>query len=95
MSQRYDRTLLLDPDPDARNTTRTPLTSIKDATWEHQAVAAQLGYQSVVAMAVDEILALVRRLEERVEKLELKGAAVQTVVVPAAEVWPTRTEVGE
>ena len=66
---RYDRTLLLSPDPEATGD-RKPLESIRDATWEHQAIAMQRGYKSLAEYAIDELAGMVRELIERVDKLE-------------------------
>lgn len=61
----YDRRRLFDKD-----VTPTPLSSMREVTWEHQAIAMQLGYKSVAEMAVDELLDMVVKLAARVESLE-------------------------
>ena len=64
-----DRSLLLEQDPQALSE-NLQITSIKDADWRHQKAAAVAGYSTVAEMAVDELLRMVRELEERVSVLE-------------------------
>lgn len=86
MSQsRYDRTLLLSPDPDATGD-RKPLESIRDATWEHQAYALQRGYKSLTDFAVDELAAIVRECRDRIDTLERQVAELRAA--SGVPVWP-------
>lgn len=68
----YDRRRLFD-----RDVTPTPLTSMKDVNWEHQAAAIKAGCKSVADMAIDELLDQVGKLEARVAALEGGGVVVQ------------------
>lgn len=66
---RVNRALLLEKDPEELKD-RPALTSIRDADWRHQRIAMIGGYSSVMEMAIDELITLVRELQERVDKLE-------------------------
>jgi len=68
VSYRPDRALLLEHDP-AKLDTPT-LNSLRDADWRHQQAAMVQGYNSLAEMAVDELIVLVRELQERLDRLE-------------------------
>jgi hypothetical protein len=57
------------------NVTPTPLTSMRDVNWEHQAAAVKAGYKSVADLAIDELLDLVGKLQAVADKLEARVAA--------------------
>jgi hypothetical protein len=50
------------------NVTPTPLTSMRDVNWEHQAAAVKAGYKSVADLAIDELLDLVGKLQAVADK---------------------------
>lgn len=64
-----DRKLLLERDP-AKALAGPPIESIRDADLRHQSAAMAAGYNSLAEMAIDELIGLVRALEERVADLE-------------------------
>jgi hypothetical protein len=68
VSHRVDRSLLLETDPAKLGT--PALTSLRDADWRHQQEAMKQGYNSLTEMAVDELLVLVREMNERLDRLE-------------------------
>lgn len=63
----YDRRRLFD-----KTVVPTPISTMRDVNWEHQAVAMRLGYKSVGDMAIDELLDQIGKLEARVAELEEK-----------------------
>ena len=71
---RVDRSLLLERDPENLKDGMA-LSSIREADWRHQAAAATAGYNSVAEMAIDELIGLVRELNDRIDALE--GAMIQ------------------
>lgn len=68
MTHRYDRSLLLEHDPAKLGT--PALNSLRDADVRHQQAAMAQGYNSLAEMAVDELVVLVRELQERMDRLE-------------------------
>ena len=73
MSYRPERALLLEHDPAKLDT--PPLNSLRDADWRHQQAAMVQGYSSLAEMAVDELVVLVRSLQERMDRLEADMAS--------------------
>ena len=63
-----ERTLLLEHDPAKLGT--PALRSLRDADWRHQRAAMVQGYSSLAEMAVDELIVLVRELQQRLDRLE-------------------------
>ena len=68
MSHRVDRSLLLEHDPAKLD--RPALRSLRDADWRHQQAAMVQGYNSLAEMAIDELIVLVREMQERLDRLE-------------------------
>jgi len=66
---REARTLLTERDP-GKVGRGTSLASIKDVTWVHQSYAMAHGYNSVVEMAIDELVAEINALKQRLDALE-------------------------
>ena len=64
-----DRSLLLEQDPQQLSE-NLQITSVKDADWRHQKAAMVAGYSSIAELAIDELLRMVRELEDRVAVLE-------------------------
>jgi uncharacterized coiled-coil protein SlyX len=91
---RIDRTLLIETDQDNVDATRVPLTSIRQAGWQHQALAASQGYNSMAEFAIDELLTLVGEQQQRIERLERQMAgladSIQTLHAQQQIVAPDR-----
>jgi hypothetical protein len=68
VSHRVDRSLLLEHDPAKLD--RPALRSLRDADWRHQQAAMVQGYNSLAEMAIDELIVLVREMQERLDRLE-------------------------
>jgi hypothetical protein len=68
VSHRVDRSLLLETDPAKLGT--PALRSLRDADWRHQQAAMTQGYNSLAEMAIDELIVLVREMQERLDRLE-------------------------
>ena len=68
MSYRPERALLLEHDPAKLDT--PALRSLRDADWRHQRAAMVQGYSSLAEMAIDELIVLVRELQDRLTALE-------------------------
>jgi hypothetical protein len=68
VSHRVDRSLLLEHDPAKLD--RPALRSLRDADWRHQQAAMTQGYNSLAEMAIDELIVLVREMQERLDRLE-------------------------
>lgn len=47
-----------------------PLTSIREADWRHQADAMAKGYNSMAEYAIDELLAQILELRDRMDRFE-------------------------
>lgn len=75
MTYRVDRSLLLERDP--AKLAGPALVSIRDADFRHQKAAMLAGYSSVAEMAIDEMIAMMRDLQERVDRLERELANVR------------------
>jgi len=73
VSYRPDRSLLLEHDPAKLGT--PALQSLRDADWRHQQAAMVQGYSSLAEMAVDELIVLVRELQQRLDRLEADMAS--------------------
>lgn len=84
--QRHDRALLLERDPE--KTAATPIKSLREADWRHQTAALVAGYSSLTDMAVDELIVLVRELQDRVAALEGRLERVGWATQPLAEIEP-------
>ena len=78
MSHRPERSLLLEHDPAKLD--RPPLRSLRDADWRHQQAAMVQGYNSLAEMAIDEMIVLIRELQERLDRLEADMAGYGEIV---------------
>lgn len=83
MSQfRVDRSLLLERDPQKVRATMEPLRSIRDVDWRHQAHAIAAGYSSVAEMAIDELIARVGDLADRIDQVQAQIDRLTVAGVP-------------
>jgi malonyl CoA-acyl carrier protein transacylase len=82
MSQyRTARSLMLEQDTEKIRESMEPLTTLKDVDWRHQQAAMVAGYNSVLEMAVDEILTRLGEMSERMDRIE------QTTKTLRGEIW--------
>lgn len=83
---RPDRSLLLERDPE--KTAAPPIRSLREVDWRHQSAALVAGYNSVTDMAVDELIVLVRDLQDRVDTLERFAPHANTFEPPPGIIEP-------
>jgi hypothetical protein len=69
VSYHFERTLLLEHDP-VKLGGYPPIRSLRDADVRHQQAAMTQGYSSLAEMAIDELIVMVREMQERLDTLE-------------------------